>query len=268
MDRQVNGFWLPKVGACAAEYEDAYWFGPGGCGDGDPLFLRVIVTDGASESMLAGRWAWHLTTVFAGAPEDLGTEPGFITAYERAVAGWETELIRYKKERADRNAPIRWYEEPGLARGAYSTLLAAEFRWPADGGDAHWTAAAIGDSCLFQVRGGELRRAVPMGGSADFSNQPALLSSSGTDAEVLGRHLRIETGDLAPGDTCYLATDALSAWFLRMAETGEAKDEPWRPLRELDGSSQDEFRELIGKLRDDGVIRDDDTTLVRVDIDA
>jgi hypothetical protein len=103
--------------------------------------------------------------------------------------------------------------------------------------------------------------------SAGFSNQPALLSSSGTTAEVLGRHLSVKTGDLRPGDTCYLATDALSAWFLRMAETGESWNEPWRPLQLLDESNQDEFRELIGKLRDDGVIRDDDTTLVRVDMD-
>jgi hypothetical protein len=266
MNGQVSGFWLPKVGASAAEYEDAYWFGRGERHDDDLLFLRVIITDGASESMLARRWAWRLITAFAGALENLGTEAGFIKAYEQAVAGWEAELIRYKQERADRNAPIQWYEEPGLARGAYATLLAAEFRGAADGKDAYWTAAAIGDSCLFQVREGELRRAVPMGSSGDFNSLPALLSSSGTDADVLGRHLTIETGDLAPGDTCYLATDALSAWFLRMVETGETKDEPWRPLRELDGGSQEEFKELIGKLRDDGVIRDDDTTLVRVDL--
>jgi hypothetical protein len=106
-----------------------------------------------------------------------------------------------------------------------------------------------------------------MDDSAGFSNQPALLSSSGTAAEVLGRYLIVKTGDLCPGDICYLATDALSAWFLRMAETGESWNEPWRPLQLLDESNQDEFRELIGKLRDDGVIRDDDTTLVRVDMD-
>ena len=101
--------------------------------------------------------------------------------------------------------------------------------------------------------------------SAGFGNQPALLSSSGTAAEVLGRHLSIKTGHLYPGDTCYLATDALSAWFLRMVETGESWNEPWRPLQFLDDS--DQFKELIGKLRHDGAIRDDDTTLVRVDMD-
>lgn len=265
MDWQVNAFWLPKVGAVEAEYEDAYWYGPGEGGDGR---LRVIVADGASESLLAGRWARYLTAVFRSSPERIGTEAGFTAAYQRAAAGWAAELARYKQERADRNSPIQWYEEPGLARGAYSTLLAAEFAPGHYGADAQWTAAALGDSCLFVVRGGELHDAVPMGSSADFGNQPALLSTGGTAAEVLSRHLSTKTGDLALGDTCYLATDALSAWFLRMAETGEAKDEPWRPLRELDDSDPDEFRELIGKLRGDGMIRDDDTTLVRVDVDV
>ena len=269
MDWQVNVFWLPKVGAAEAEYEDAYWYGPDeGSTDDDPQFLRVIVADGASESMLAGRWAQHLTTVFGLSPASIGAEAGFIAAYQQAAAGWETELARYKQERATRNSPIQWYEEPGLARGAYSTLLAVEFRLEPDGEGAYWTAAALGDSCLFIVRGGELRDAIPMSRSADFGNQPALLSSGGLDAEVLSRHLHVRTGDLAAGDTCYLATDALSAWFLRMVETGEAKDEPWRPLQELDDIDQDEFKELIGKLRGDGVIRDDDTTLVRVDISS
>jgi hypothetical protein len=267
MNGQVNAFWLPKVGAAAAEYEDA-WYGPGedGNGDDEPQLLRVIVADGASESMLAGRWAQYLTKVFWSSPESIGTQAGFIAAYQRAAAGWEAELARYMQECAERNSPIQWYEEPGLARGAYSTLLAAEFRLGPGGEDAYWTAAALGDSCLFVVRGGELRDAIPMSSSADFSNQPALLSSGGLDAEVLSRHLNVKTGDLAAGDTCYLATDALSAWFLRMAETGEAKDEPWRPLQELDDSDQGEFKELIGKLRGDGMIRDDDTTLIRVDI--
>ena len=269
MNWQVNAFWLPKISANEAEYEDAYWCSPDkrSVGDYDPQVLRVIVADGASESMLAGRWARHLAGVFGSSPENIGTEPGFIAAYQSAKTGWVSELAGYMQERADRNSPIQWYEEPGLARGAHSTLLAAEFRLGPDGEDAHWTAAALGDSCLFLVRGGELRDSIPVGSSADFNSQPALLSTGGTDAEVLGRHLNVKTGDLVAGDTCYLATDALSAWFLRMAETREAKDEPWRRLRQLDDSAPDEFTELIGKLRGDGMIRDDDTTLVRVDVD-
>lgn len=264
---QVNAFRLPKIGASDAEYEDAYWCGPGPGGDDGSQSLRVIIADGASESMLAGRWARRLTEVFGTAPEDIGTGTGFIAAYRRAAAGWEAELARYKQERADRDSPIQWYEEPGLARGAHSTLLAAEFRCPPDGEDPYWVATALGDSCLFHVRGGELRDAIPIGHSAGFSNQPALLSSSGMAAGVLGRYLSIKSGSLWPGDTCYLATDALSAWFLRRVETGESRNEPWRPLHLLDDGNQDEFKDLIEKQRDDGAIRDDDTTLVRVDLD-
>ena len=266
MEWSASAFWLPKIGAADTEYEDAYWCGPGPAASDDPPFLRVVIADGASESLLAGRWARHLTAVFWAAPENVGTGTGFTAAYQRAAAGWPAELARYVRERAERNAPIQWYEEPGLARGAHSTLLAAEFRCSPDGEDAYWAAAALGDSCLFQVRGGELRDATPLDDSAGFGNQPALLSSNGTAAEVLGRHLSVKAGDLRPGDTVYLATDALSAWFLRMAETGESRNEPWRPFQVLDDS--DQFRELIGKLRGDGAIRDDDTTLVRVDLDG
>ena len=258
MGSAVVAFSLQKEGAPVAENEDAYWVG-----DGGPRFLRVIVADGASESMLASRWARHLVAVFGAAAENLCTAAGFTATYQRAAESWEAEVTRYKRERAERNSPIRWYEEPGLARGAYSTLLAAEFRGESDGAGARWAAAALGDSCLFQVRGEELLSAFPMKSSDDFSNQPPLLSSNGVDAEVLSRYLSIETGELAPEDTCYLATDALSAWFLKTVETG---DQPWRRLRVLDDIAPGEFTELIAKLRDDNQIRDDDTTLVRVDM--
>jgi hypothetical protein len=256
MGRAVAAFSLQKEGASVAENEDAYWVGDG------PGFLRVIVADGASESMLASRWARHLVAMFGTVAENLCTAAGFITAYERAAESWEAEVTRYKGERAERNSPIQWYEEPGLARGAHSTLLAAEFRAEPDGAGARWAAVALGDSCLFQVRGEELLSAFPMKSSDDFSNQPPLLSSNGVNAEVLSRYLSIETGEMAPEDTCYLATDALSAWFLKTVEIG---DQPWRRLRVLDDIAPGEFTELIAKLRDDNQIRDDDTTLVRVD---
>jgi hypothetical protein len=258
MDSAVVAFSVQKAGTSATENEDAYRVG-----DDDPRFLRVTVADGASESMLASRWARHLVAVFGAAPESPFTEAGFIAVYQRAAQSWAAEVDRYKRERAARKSPIQWYEEPGLARGAYSTLLAAEFRPEPDGGGAHWSAAALGDSCLFQVRGEKLLTAFPMKSSDDFGNQPPLLSTKGVDAEVLGQYLNIETGVLAPQDTCYLATDALSAWFLKTVETG---DQPWRRLRVLDDIAPGEFTELIAKLRDDNEIRDDDTTLVRVDM--
>jgi hypothetical protein len=257
----VSTFWLPKQCAAPEEYEDAWAVRAAGR-DARGEDLRIIIADGASESMLARRWASRLVVTFAEAAEDLGTSPGFAATHQRAVGTWEAEVARYKRERADRNSPIQWYEEPGLARGAYSTLLAVDFRWGVDRELVGWTAAAIGDSCLFQVRGGELIGCFPMLRSEDFGNQPALLSSNAVDAEVLARSIVTAAGDLEREDVFFLATDALSAWFLRAVEAG---DEPWRTLEVLVESAPDEFAELIGKLRDDRAIRDDDTTLVRVD---
>lgn len=265
MHGDIDTFWLPKRGAAASEYEDAYEVvgHEGDVGDHGLISLRVIIADGASESMLASRWARHLVREFGAAPEELGTSAGFTAVYERAVDGWEPEVARYMQERAERDSPIQWYEEPGLARGAYSTLLAVEFYHDPENGCARWTAAAIGDSCLFQMRANELHRAFPMVNSEDFNYQPPLLSSRGADADVLSRYLVFEAGDLEAGDTCCIATDALSAWFLGAAEAG---DQPWNTIEVLEESAPAEFGELIDKLRDDGRIRDDDTTLVRVNV--
>jgi hypothetical protein len=259
MQGRVNTFGLPKRGAADSEYEDACQVADDDTHGGD---LRIVVADGASESMLARRWAWQLVTLFAMAVEDVSTLAGFSAAYQRAADTWEVEVAQYKQEREERNFPIQWYEEPGLAKGAYSTLLVADFRRGLDGQFVSWTAASIGDSCLFQVRDRELYSRFPIDSSEDFDNQPPLLNSHGTSPEVLDRYLTLADGELEPEDICFLATDALSAWFLK---TFEAGGEPWRMLGVLDERAPDEFAELIGKLRDDGTIKDDDTTLVSVD---
>jgi hypothetical protein len=67
-----------------------------------------------------------------------------------------------------------------------------------------------------------------------------------------------------PGDAFYLMTDALACWFMREVEEGRM---PWGVLRDLDTSGEIKpFREWVGDLRMDRAIRNDDVTLLRVDI--
>jgi hypothetical protein len=75
----ISTFWLPKRGSSLQEYEDAFWVGPNSDGEGEirQRFLRVAVADGASESMLAGRWANRLVTVFGTARNAARTKLGF-----------------------------------------------------------------------------------------------------------------------------------------------------------------------------------------------
>jgi hypothetical protein len=137
-----------------------------------------------------------------------------------------------------------------------------QFYDSADDEGMRWSAAAVGDSCIFQVRAGRLYRSFPMKQADDFDNQPALLNSRAASAETLARHIAVESADWAPDDSFYLATDALAAWILRLVAAGQR---PWSPLGDLDTDDGNDFAAWVDDLRDKGEIKNDDTTLVRID---
>jgi hypothetical protein len=261
----VSTFWVPKRGSSSQEYEDAVWVGPDGYGSGElqASSLTMTIADGASESLLAGRWARRLVEVF-GANKATRTRPAFIAAYRMAAGGWDDEVAEYMKEREERSHPIQWYEEPGLAKGAHATILAAEFRDGRGGRVPRWSASAVGDSCLFQVRDELLYASFPMSDATSFSYQPPLLGSRGIDESVLRRHVKVTTRDWERGDSFYLMTDALAAWFLRLNESG---GRPWEALRDMDTVDAElGFEDWVEEQRDRGQLNNDDTTLVRIDM--
>jgi hypothetical protein len=261
----TSTFWVPKRGSSPKEYEDAVWVGPDGDGSGElqAPSLTMAIADGASESLLAGRWARRLVKVF-GTYKAVRTRSAFVAAYRTAVSGWDDEVAEYTKEREERGSPIQWYEEPGLAKGAHATILAAEFRDGRGGRAPIWNASALGDSCLFQVRDELLYTSFPVSESTSFSYQPALLGSRGVDESVLRRHVKVTAQDWERGDSFYLMTDALAAWFLRLNECGSR---PWEPLRDMDTLDAElDFAEWVEDQRDREQINNDDTTLVRIDM--
>jgi hypothetical protein len=262
----VSTFWVPKRGSSLSEYEDASWVSPDGSGAGETRQkrLRVAVTDGASESLLAGQWARRLAAVFGSAADAAWGEGQFAAAYSQASLGWDEEVLEYTLQREERGAPIQWYEEPGLAKGAYATVLVAEFRDAQERHHPTWKAAAVGDSCLFQVRDESVYTSFPIDDPAAFSYQPPLLPSRGVESDTLYRHIELKQCDWERGDSFYLATDALAAWFLHAVDTG---DRPWEPLRDLDTrDSEFDFAEWVDQQRDLGEMHNDDTTLVRIDM--
>jgi hypothetical protein len=266
---RVAAFSVPKKGCAPEEVEDAWWVGPDGCGDGphEGHRLSVSVSDGASESLLAGRWAQRLAATVGAARGATRTRAGFVAAYREAAGRWTQEMADYTADREARGAPIQWYEEPGLAKGAYATLVALEVLDRARGPVPRWRAAALGDSCLFQVREDRLHVSFPVKDSAAFSNQPPLLASRGIEDEAVRRHTKLCAGDWMPGDTFYVATDALAAWFLRGAQSGER---PWAPLRGIAGggdAGDGAFAAWVEDRREGGELHDDDTTLVRIELD-
>jgi hypothetical protein len=92
---------LVKSGGAEHEYEDAGHsdvHGDASEGAFDGELLRVAVADGASEAMLAGRWASALTRTFvqAALDADLTHVVGV------AAADWDEVVAEYLRDRARR----------------------------------------------------------------------------------------------------------------------------------------------------------------------
>jgi hypothetical protein len=114
------------------------------------------------------------------------------------------------------------------------------------------------------MRGEDILTLFPLDNSASFTNRPHLLSSNPADNSRALEHVRTMNGTWVPGDAFYLMTDALACWFMREVEEGGT---PWSVLRDLETSDEIKpFREWVADLRMDRAIRNDDVTLLRLDI--
>lgn len=266
--------WAPKDGSSDEEYEDAWLVVPGVADEMDGDWVGVAVADGATESFLARQWASLLVGEFAIASAALLNRKSFADMTLALAARWPDLVASYVAKREGEGRPVAWYERPGLAKGAFATLLALQmdFRTAprADSHDqagsvdppgvGHWSSAALGDTCLFQVRDEHLESAFPVTASGEFNTSPPLLGTTNLDAQLITDRVRLARGIIAEGDDFYLCTDALAAWFLAGVERG---DRPWEILRDLDEMT---FPDWLCRARGSGEIRNDDVTLIHIDV--
>jgi hypothetical protein len=238
----VQTFSLPKQGYQPEEYEDAWAH----------TATRLALADGASDAFESRLWARALVQAFVQQPP----EP-----HRAALLDWLATPIQVWKEGIHWQQ-LPWYAEEKARRGAFATLLGVTFAWSTTDstgeteGVALWAALAVGDVCLFQIRAEEVIVHFPVQYAADFGTTPPLLSSRLDYNRRSLEALCTCTGECWPGDLFVLASDALAAWFLRQVEAGAR---PWQCLRDL---TADTFAALVTSLRHEGVMRNDDVTLV------
>ncbi len=253
MQVHARVFWLPKTGNTTEEYEDAFY--PSRDGDYGGTQLRFAVADGASEGMLSGQWAQILVRAYCRAIS-ASQMPDLLA---RALPSWREWKQHYLDLRIRQDRPVQWFEEPGLEKGAFSTLLGLTLL---DGeSPGRWEATALGDSCLFQVRAGELVEALPIDDAEAFGSRPFLIASNPARNNGLLERVHYGAGEWQPGDRFYLMTDALAHWFVRECEAGEA---PWDLLRAADSSEA--FDAWTTMLKRDRQIRNDDITLLCLEV--
>jgi hypothetical protein len=244
--KRYHHLWLPKRGHTAEEYEDA--------AAGDPERGRFAVADGASESSFAGIWARLLVEEFV---HKQGNCPAPLAEWVPAVQG------RWVQEVGERE--FSWYAESKFQQGAFATFLGlALTESGTEEGGAGWRALAVGDACLFQVRGDALLCRFPLRGAGDFNNTPWLIGSRGRPPAGVDEGELAEEGECLPGDTLWLATDALAQWFLARVEAGER---PWQELAAVVESPEPEvyFAGWVEGRRDANALRNDDVTVLAVE---
>lgn len=256
-------FGLPKAGNAPEEYEDAY----GAYSDATlrcnragawqiPVSThptRLAAADGATETSFSGIWAKILVRQYCNGRLDEHTTRSDSLARCRQI--WQRSVSR---------KPLPWYAEQKLEMGAYAALVGLSLA--ADNGSltGWWRACALGDSCLFQFRRGQLIASFPMERWEDFSSRPILLSSVAPShgAEPVFQDRK---GNWEVGDDFYLATDAISMWLLRSWHLRDA--DPYYELQSI--ATCDDLQQFVSLQRRDFLgdgaprMRNDDVTIVR-----
>lgn len=235
-------FWLPKAGLSTDEYEDA--FAPAEAPEAELKEFRCAVSDGATETSFSGIWARILCSAFHADKFNL----------HDLQAEWLKEVSGKK---------LPWYAEQKLESGAYATLLTLCLQEAED--EISWSVQALGDSCLFHVREGQVLKALPLDDWEAFDYTPVLISTKQAANEGVLSSQDNEQGTCLKGDIFYLMTDAISKWFLRRnSEQGDS-------IELLEAiKNQDEFQQLVDEqrhLRDDRgrpLMPNDDVTWTRI----
>lgn len=250
-------FSLHKAGNAGSDYEDACW--PSSSDEASGSCFRCAISDGATEASFSGLWARMLVEAY-------GT--GKLTQHvssEELEESVEPGILRELQHRwleGVGNKPLPWYAEEKIRYGAFSSLLGLHFCEDLSAG--RWSAIAVGDSCLFQLRDSQIITSFPLTQKEEFNSRPLLVPSDPVDNDRLPEYVRTARGSWKEDDSFLLMTDALAHWFI--GAMGRSID-PWIAVQKLRAVDQARsFEEWVAQLRSSGELRNDDVTLLRIDM--
>jgi len=212
----------------------------------------AAVADGVASAIFSGPWARLLTEAVVAEPPDPLNAASFAPWLQAQRQRWSQGID---------TSGLAWFQKAKLPLGAFSTLLWVQvlpLEQQDEGafGAMRLQAFAIGDSCLFQLRAGELVRSFPIQQASEFEADPIVLGSVDLKRD---QHMQFLTLD----ERCYeddllvLCTDAIAAWALQLQEAGD--EPPWDAFWNM---TDEEWAAEVNDLRQQGVMRYDDATLM------
>jgi len=239
--------WAPKEGNTIDEFEDA--FAPNEIKTTHVFPMSFAVADGATETSFSKIWANQLVNAYVACEGDVGA---MSRELPRLRACW-LEQVTTKE--------LPWYAEQKLKQGAFASVLGVSLIKDSEG-LMLWNAFSVGDSSLFHIGFDGAVTAFPSSNSNDLKVRPLLVSSRADDSTILedvGVHIK---GTLGARERIYLVTDALAIWILDSLTTDE------NPFESLDQMLRTEksFHEWTRELRQQGKLKNDDYTLVWIEL--
>lgn len=255
---EVVSFTLPKIGEEVTDSQDAFACCLSINGS------KVAISDGVSTSFLPKEWARILVERFCSDQE----KPNSISTIEEIKDNWSEWLNPLQTQWLEKLVEVKkdptlpWYIK-GLKNNncASATFVGLKLHPPNQEGEKRWEALAVGDSCLFRINlPTNQLDSYPLKKSQDFKTTTECCHSL---PEYKSCSPEYYQGSYEEGDIFILATDALAEWMLK---TSENHQEKWKELLTI--NNQKEFERIIEELREEKLIKNDDTTLVRVNISA
>ncbi len=242
MPFQWRVFELAKEPEHPDQNQDAWWLN---AADG-----VAAIADGVTSGIFSRQWARILTRAAVENWPDPDDDVQF--------SGWLTALRGQWEEEIDVSG-LAWYQRAKLREGGFATLLwlrLLDNGGLRDGGESPLEAIAIGDSCLFHVRDGELLQSFPLTGSEQFDTSPLVLGSVNLkrDDQLLFERLQLAA---RTGDMIVLCTDAVAAWAIGRYEQNQPI--PWSRYWDMTPQA---WADEVGGLRSRSMMRVDDATLI------
>jgi hypothetical protein len=232
---QVHHYLTHKQGIAVRECEDALASSErsGAC----------AVADGATEAFGARWWARLLVRGWVLRPQ----------VEQAAFLELVTELAR-RAQRRWAARPLPWYAEEKRQQGSHAAFVGVRFE--RIDGNWRWRAIALGDSCLFHLRGTGLLLATPLSEPAQFGYRPQLVPTRPEALARCGEYIVESAGSAEAGDRLLLLSDAAACWFLQARADHDAAADQFLDLLQLGcGAGLDD---LIGTQRQSGRMRNDD----------
>lgn len=239
----VTRFLLPKHGNEMSECEDAIGV--------NETRYRFVVADGATEAFDAGNWSRRLA-------QNWVDRDGLLTAtefWQWLISQGEALTESWKGQQ------LSWYSEAKQRIGSFAAFVGVEIDF--DGSSPHWTAIALGDSCLIHARGDELIDSFPISNSTLFGSSPILAPSAAATNSHASNEIAVTSGRLDPGDQVFLMSDAIASWYLMLTEQGDSATKS--QFCELLGDpNQQRLEEFLELQRTSGRLKNDDIAIIRL----